>query len=440
MRATILEQWLAAGGTREQLLALVEAAPLYGAEDAEQPDPITVDLTTTQEEAITWLWLYFLAIGEITLLTGAPGMGKTLLEIELAAAISTGRQLPGNPFTRKPAHVVMVDYEDDIARSLLPRLRVAGADLSRVHPVDFSKADIVLPDHWEAIEAEIRAMESRACDHRSVPGFLFARPFHEQRRRRSQGRAPWCRHRSQARLRSVTTRHTNKLQTGGAMAKGGGSIGFTGIARAEFLRGASDEIEQENARVLACVKTNLSRKPNSRAFLVEEEGGIPKIRWSGEVDMSADRLAESRGNSGRAAEKRDNAAQIIESALADGQWHRQREVVAELEEAGIAERTWKSAKAKLGKDAIQSRKGTKLEGGDWWWRLAKVHPLHLLHPCTVAPLVPDSDCTLPSNNINKIEDQECNRATVQVPGGGCTVTSSQTALPLAAPGKKGEEV
>jgi RecA-family ATPase len=373
--------------------------------------------------------LYFLALGEIMLVTGAPGTGKTLLEVELAAAVSTGRKLPGNPFTRKPAHVLIINYEDDPAKSLLPRLRVAGADLSKIRAVDFSKANIVLPDHWDAIEKEVARWKAELVIIDPFPAFFAANLSTNNDAHVRQAARPGVAIARKHNCALLLIRHTNKLQSGGAIAKGGGSIGFTGIARTEFLLAASEDIEQENARVLACVKTNLSKKPASRVFCIVESDGIPKIEWSVEVDITADQLAESRGpNTGRSAEKRDQAREIIESVLGDGQWHRQREVVAEMGKAEISERTWKAAKASLGKDAIQHRKGTKLEGGDWWWRLRKVAPLHPLHGCTVAPMVPDSDCTPIYNNNNKIEDEQCNRATVQESGGGCTVTHEDAAL------------
>lgn len=95
----------------------------------------TVDLirgSDVKPEAVTWLWGGWLAAGKMHILGGAPGTGKTTISMALAATVtSAGRWPDGN---RSPiGNVVIWSGEDDPADTLVPRLALSGADLSRVY-------------------------------------------------------------------------------------------------------------------------------------------------------------------------------------------------------------------------------------------------------------------------------------------------------------------
>ena len=83
-------------------------------------------------EAIAWLWNGWLAAGKMHVFGGAPGTGKTTISMGLAATVTTGGRWPDG--TRSIAgNVVIWSGEDDPADTLIPRLALSGADLSRVY-------------------------------------------------------------------------------------------------------------------------------------------------------------------------------------------------------------------------------------------------------------------------------------------------------------------
>jgi putative DNA primase/helicase len=83
-------------------------------------------------EAITWLWDGWLAAGKMHVFGGAPGTGKTTISMGLAATVTTGGRWPDG--TRSIAgNVVIWSGEDDPADTLIPRLALSGADLTRVY-------------------------------------------------------------------------------------------------------------------------------------------------------------------------------------------------------------------------------------------------------------------------------------------------------------------
>ncbi len=83
-------------------------------------------------EPINWLWNGWLATGKVHILGGAPGTGKTTISMAFAATVTTGGCWPDS--TQSPiGNVVIWSGEDDPADTLVPRLTLSGADLSKVY-------------------------------------------------------------------------------------------------------------------------------------------------------------------------------------------------------------------------------------------------------------------------------------------------------------------
>jgi hypothetical protein len=91
----------------------------------------TSALSEVEPETGEWLWRNRIPLGKITLLDGDPGLGKSLLTLEIAARITTGI-----PFHRETEGisdgVVILTSEDGLVDTVRPWLEAAGADLSRI--------------------------------------------------------------------------------------------------------------------------------------------------------------------------------------------------------------------------------------------------------------------------------------------------------------------
>jgi hypothetical protein len=77
---------------------------------------------------VTWLWLNQLALGKLAILDGDPGLGKSLLTLDLCARLSTGRPFPDGSPGPGVSNALVLNAEDSAADTIRPRLQALGAD------------------------------------------------------------------------------------------------------------------------------------------------------------------------------------------------------------------------------------------------------------------------------------------------------------------------
>jgi len=96
-------------------------------------DAPTVTATDIVSTEVRWLWPGRIPLSMITVLDGDPGLGKSMVTIDLAARLSTGRAMPDGSPGLTACDVLLVSAEDDPACTIRPRLDAAGADAARIH-------------------------------------------------------------------------------------------------------------------------------------------------------------------------------------------------------------------------------------------------------------------------------------------------------------------
>jgi putative DNA primase/helicase len=102
----------------------------------------TVRLCDVSARPVEWLWPGRIPLGQLTLLCGQTGLGKSFLSLDLAARTSGGVPFPGREAASEPpATVILVTGEDEVATVVKPRLEDAGADLERILLVDRVEVD-----------------------------------------------------------------------------------------------------------------------------------------------------------------------------------------------------------------------------------------------------------------------------------------------------------
>lgn len=76
-------------------------------------------------------------LGKLTLLAGDPGIGKSLVSIDIAARVSRGGSWPDSTLILQPlGTVIMFNSEDDLEDTIAPRLDAANADTTQIRSVE----------------------------------------------------------------------------------------------------------------------------------------------------------------------------------------------------------------------------------------------------------------------------------------------------------------
>jgi hypothetical protein len=106
-------------------------------EDDSTDDSGFITLSTLEEESVSWLWHRRIPMGKIAFFEGDPEGAKSLLTTDIIARVATGRAIPladaPGELEGSPRDVLVISAEDDLRDTIMPRLRAAGADISRVH-------------------------------------------------------------------------------------------------------------------------------------------------------------------------------------------------------------------------------------------------------------------------------------------------------------------
>ncbi|MBI3469537.1 MAG: AAA family ATPase [Planctomycetes bacterium] len=67
------------------------------------PRPLLKSMDEFEETPVSWLWKGIVPQGRVTLLAGDPGVGKSLVTLDLAARVSAGAPFPRSISPRRPA-------------------------------------------------------------------------------------------------------------------------------------------------------------------------------------------------------------------------------------------------------------------------------------------------------------------------------------------------
>src|SRR5262245_18222838 len=97
------------------------------------------------ERAGVWLWPNRLALGKLAILDAVPGLGKSLVVLDLCARITSGLPMPDAQVGSAPANVLIINAEDGDSDTLRPRLRAMGADLQRTFVASLNEGNSDTP-------------------------------------------------------------------------------------------------------------------------------------------------------------------------------------------------------------------------------------------------------------------------------------------------------
>jgi archaellum biogenesis ATPase FlaH len=351
---------------------LTESASSFNTQVAEKPQEnrgppaLIVCMADVKAKPIEWFWDGRVPRGAVTIIDGDPGLGKSTLSIDLAARASRGYLMPPEPGPcqgAEPEGVLLVNCEDDSARTIKPRLTAAGADMNWVHVLNGVQdrdgpRDAVFPLDVVALVDAIRQRDIRLVIIDPIMGHLGSDvDAHKDQDVRRCMRALRDLAESTG-IAIVLIRHLNKCDGRPAIYRGGGSIGILGAARSALLVGRHPK--EPETIVVASTKSNLGPKPEALGFKLVSVGRVAKIEWTGAVDLEADELLANVRH--KKPKKPEQCAEFIEDYLEEHGPTPSADLDKACEEAGFSERGMKGGRKLLG-SRIKTDKASM--GGGW---------------------------------------------------------------------------
>ncbi len=339
--------------------------------------PVLVNLCDVQPEPVRWLWPGRIPLGKLTLLVGDPGLGKSLVSLDLAARVSKGQLWPDGAQAIEASGVVLLSAEDDPADTIRPRLDAAGADVERITALtavaqydpesgaEFHKA-FSLQRHVPVMETAIgRTPDCRLVVIDPISAYLGSVDSHRNAEVRGL-LTPLADLAARLGVAIVAVTHLRKNTDGPALYRAMGSLAFVGAARAVWL--VTKDKDDPRRRLVLPVKCN-NAPDDVLGMAYRIDGGpnaAPTIDWEPDpVKLSADEaLATSCADEGRRS-AREEAVAWLEDMLGAGPVPA-KAMLAAAERDGIKPRTLDRARAELG--VVPEREGFAGQGR-WVWRL-----------------------------------------------------------------------
>jgi hypothetical protein len=327
--------------------------------------------TDIETKPVVWLWENRIPKGMLTYLTGNPDVGKSVVTCDLVARYTRELNWPdGAENAITPGEVLMFIAEDDLARTVVPRLEAAGADLSRIRfPKKVQLQPGATKDEREfAFDADMQVLARTLRDNPNI-GLVVVDPItsylgkvdmnkEQDVRRVLTPLRDMC---EETGVTCISVGHFNKRCDVAALHKSAGAVAMVGVPRALWFFLKNPAVDGEY--LMLSGKGNLRKKCTGLRYRIGVKilpglGELPLIMWQGEaIESDADQVLETTNSPD--AKGRAKARHVLEQCLADGA-RPAGEVITAARTQGVPERTLFRAKDEIG---IIS---TPREGRRWW--------------------------------------------------------------------------
>jgi putative DNA primase/helicase len=348
---------------------------------------VLVNAADVVPRPLQWLWDGHLLRGAQELQTGVKGLGKSQIQASLVACATTGRPWPNRVRGCAPGNVIMLVLEDTKDQVVVPRLMLAGADLTRVSFLECIKQDdkertFLLGEDLDLLEQAIRDVGD-VCLVSIDPITAVMGNINSSSPTDVRGQlGPLAKLAERTNVAFSTVTHPAKQTTHRALDQFIGSQAFIAAARIGHLclpetkadaygavmptgRNLYTSVPGNHKRMPSVAYKSevedVSRRPLSRAARVQADLAEPitavRVHWLEEVGITADEaLAAALHKSPQMTEQIDS---FLETMLAEPQ-------SAEAVYAAGAKRGFSEDQLKRSKKRIKAVSEKK--DGFWIWR------------------------------------------------------------------------
>jgi putative DNA primase/helicase len=328
--------------------------------------------TDLTPEPYRWLWQYWLAMGKLHILAGAPGQGKTTIALAMAATITIGGRWPDG--SRCAAGNVLIwSGEDDPADTLVPRLMAAGADRARCFFIEGARRDgeVVPFDPARDLGQLLEAIEKIGGISLLVIDPVVSAVTGDSHKNTEVRRAlqPLVDLAAKCDCAVLGITHFAKGGQGTDPAQRVvGSVAFTAVARVVMVAAkVKGDEEGQDTRILARSKSNIGPDDGGFQYHLEQSEPLPGIHashiaWGKAVEGTARELLTDPDDGPQ--DDASDAVELLRAELDSVLWTSCDEAAKPLKAAGFSKKQIWAASKKVG--VMRKKDGMK---GGWMWRL-----------------------------------------------------------------------
>ncbi len=345
-------------------------------DEVEAPTYTVQWMCEIKTKPLEWFWKGRIPRGKITVFAGQPGCAKSLVSIMLVAHATTGKPFPGEDqsIRRKPEKVLMFFCEDDAEDTVVPRLAVAGADLSMVARIKVRNVSNESKEEREFAFDNDRKILVKFLDANPDVKLVVVDPIsnytgkikpNDEQQLRSV-LVPLLDIAAERGITFIFIAHFNKRSDVAALGKVSGAVAMTGVPRSTWLFVEDEDApEGQQGYLMLEGKTNLSRKLKglkytivTKPFFDPPADEVPLIKWGEATDVKAKDVLGT-GNDDENT-KLKLAEDWLRQFLSDGP--KAQADVRKAMPGAMGWRTMETAKKNLGVISKKTR-------DSWYWQL-----------------------------------------------------------------------
>ena len=285
-------------------------------------------MSDIEEENVDWLWYPYLALGEVTILEGDPGLGKSYLAQMIGKAVCDGERLP-SPKRRRlyQGNVAYFDMENASGSVTKKRLMSNGIKNPQRFFQEEDPFNIEDDDAMELVYEAVDRLHPKLVVFDTLNTYIGRVDTHKASEVQ-QAFKEFIQLARRFRCSVLVLRHLTKSTKERALDRGQGSISFTGLARVVITVGISPD--DPDVRVMAVTKLNITRLPKALTFTIEalpdtiKEEDRSRFVWGDYVDLTSDDIVIVMPKSQRSSKTSDGAIEFLEQILTENPMDKER--------------------------------------------------------------------------------------------------------------------
>jgi hypothetical protein len=315
---------------------------------------------------LNWLWPNKIAGNKLTLLAGHPGLGKSLITIDLAARVTLGKSWPDNQGCAEPGNVIWLSAEDNFEDTTGPRFKAAEADFTRIHEIvmvqekqengALSPRGFDLQQDIERLETLIKTTSARLVIIDPVSAYM-GKPGSLDSYRQTDVRAvlaPLAALAGQQQVAILLITHLTKKAGAEAIHRVTGSGAFVAVRTAFLVEEDESPGAPLGQRLMLPLKNNLAGDGGGLSYRLFVKtlpglGDVPYVEWGPEpVTITADQALANKVQPSprRRGNRYDDAVDLLFALLKTGP--KEKAVIeAEANRRGISDRQLHNARRDL---------------------------------------------------------------------------------------------